>query len=291
MNCPNCSEELSERGYFCKSCGAQARCLQCKELLEPAAKACVECGTRIGEGKSVDGANSASREAATTAMPPHRNTITYREDRNSRDFQASLTDASMQNLGGVFGDLFAQRVGGRVVHQQGTHLFSKEEPIIDHAKAIAAPADAPGAAPASGHPSASAPPTTDLQRISEIFRANADALELIENRLKAKSGMDYVRRLTYLFLYAHELHGRQWTPRADLFAVLKEAKVLDPNARNWLKGKKGFRVDAEDRLQLIQAGREEAQKALTEVLDPNVSDDWNPDKKVITKRGPRKKKE
>jgi hypothetical protein len=34
---------------------------------------------------------------------------------------------------------------------------------------------------------------TDLAEISEVFRQNGEELELIESRIKAKSGMDYVR--------------------------------------------------------------------------------------------------
>ena len=196
----------------------------------------------------------------------------------------------MESLGGVFGELFAQRVGGKVIHQPGTHVFSKEQPITDASRGIAAPAQTETPTPAPDNPSPLAQPSSELTCIAGIFRANGEGLELIENRLKAKSGMDYVRRLTYLFLYAHELHGRDWPPRTALTAALKEGKILDPNTRFWLRKKQGFRVDADDRLQLIQAGREEAKKALSEVLDPNVADDWNPDKKVVTKRGPRKKK-
>jgi hypothetical protein len=37
MNCPHCSEALSERGVFCTACAGQARCMSCREvsLLEP----------------------------------------------------------------------------------------------------------------------------------------------------------------------------------------------------------------------------------------------------------------
>ncbi|MBV9505014.1 MAG: hypothetical protein JO323_08430 [Acidobacteriia bacterium] len=102
--------------------------------------------------------------------------------------------------------------------------------------------------------------------------------------------MEYVRRLTYLFLYAYELHGRAWVPQTQVFAILKEGKVLDANARFWLKKKNGCRIDGEDRFQLLEAGREEAKKALADAIDANVPDDWNPDKKTAQKRGPRKKK-
>jgi hypothetical protein len=44
-------------------------------------------------------------------------------------------------------------------------------------------------------------------------------------------------------------------------------------------------------LQLIKGGRDEAKKALLEVVDSSVTDDWHPDKKTVGKRAPRKKKE
>jgi hypothetical protein len=91
--------------------------------------------------------------------------------------------------------------------------------------------------------------------------------------------------------YAHEIHDRPWTPKASLIVVLKESKVWDPNASALLKKKQGFRADAEDRLQLIKGGRDEAKKALLEVVDSSVTDDWHPDKKTVGKRAPRKKKE
>jgi len=71
------------------------------------------------------------------------------------------------------------------------------------------------------------------------------------------------------------------------FAILKEGNVLDANARFWLKEKNGVRVDSDERYQLLEAGRDDAKKALTEAIDPNVPDDWNPDKKTVQKRGPR----
>src|SRR6476646_2773360 len=99
MNCPNCAEPLGERGFFCKACAGQARCMKCRELLEPGAAACVECGTRIGQG--VDGVNGTTTQTRhdTAAVPPNRNTLTYHEDRNSRKFEASLTDSAMHGLG------------------------------------------------------------------------------------------------------------------------------------------------------------------------------------------------
>ena len=287
MDCPNCSQALSERGSFCKYCGAQARCLQCKAILEHAAKACVECGTLVGQGNHAPSVNGVSNAEPPQAMPANRNTITYREDRNSKDFQASLSDASMQSVGTVLADVFAQRGVGRVApHSQ--HTFTKESPVIDALKSIAAPENNDEHDSPETHQTP--PPAPELTNIARLFRATGDTLELIEHRLKAKSGMDYVRRLTYLFLFAHELHGRAWVPQAQVFAILKEGKVMDANARFWVKKKNGFRIDGEDRFQLLEAGRDDAKKALADAIDSNIQDDWNPDKKTAQKRGPRKKK-
>ena len=225
MTCPNCTEALSERGSFCKFCGAQARCLECKELLEPAAKACVECGTLLGQGNTITNTNGATPRGPSQALPANRNSITYREDRNSRDFEASSTDTSMQSVGTVLAEVFAQRGVGRITTHAGAHGFQKEPAVHDALKGIAAPET--NIQPQDISDDEPAP--ADLSRIAKIFRSNGDALELIERRLKAKSGMDYVRQLTYLFLYAHELHGRHWTPQADIFAILRDGKVLDPN--------------------------------------------------------------
>lgn len=242
----------------------------------------------MGQGNHAAGVKGSTHTEAPQAMPANRNTITYREDRNSRDFQASLSDNSMQSVGTVLAEVFAQRGVGRVTQHGGQHTFSKESPVIEALKSIPAPDDKEEQIPPEAHPTPA--PAPELTNIARLFRATGDTLELIEHRLKAKSGMDYVRRLTYLFLFAHELHGRPWVPQAQVFAILKEGKVLDANARFWLKKKNGYRVDAEDRFQLLEAGRDDAKKALTDAIDGNVQDDWNPDKKTAQKRGPRKKK-
>ena len=124
MNCPHCSDALSERGNFCKACGGQARCLNCKEVLEPGAMACVECGTRVGQ--PCDGVRESSALSAP-ALLPNRNTLSYSEDRISRKFEASLTDSAMHGLGDVFGELFAQRGVGRVIVPPASRSLIRDE--------------------------------------------------------------------------------------------------------------------------------------------------------------------
>ncbi|MBL8240142.1 MAG: zinc ribbon domain-containing protein [Bryobacterales bacterium] len=295
MTCPSCSQALGERGAFCKWCGAQARCTSCKEVLEPQAKACVECGTLVGAPLPAGDGGGAKASANTppTELPAKRNTITWREDRNSRDFQASLTDESMQTVGGFFGELFANRVG-RPMQPGMNRLFNRDGATIEiNQPQLAAPEPAEQAGTAPAQPP-QAPPTPsetdDKIRIGKLFRVNGEALNLIDRRLKAKNGQDYTRRLTYLFLYAHELHRRYMIPRADVVAVLKEGKIWDSNASTWLKKNNGFKADGEDRLELLGEGRDDAKKFLIEAIDPNVQDEWSPDKKVTQKRAARKKR-
>jgi hypothetical protein len=181
----------------------------------------------------------------------------------------------MHGLGGVFAELFAHRGIGRVTTHHPPN--GKEEVVIDAMHQLPEPSGPP-AAPAAT--TSADVPVTDKERILKLFSTNGDQLELIDNRLKAKSGRDYQRRLTYLTLYGHEVHGRTSLPRSDLTTILKSAKVMDSNARAWLAKKVGFTVDGDDRLKLIVGAREEAVTFLNEIADPNVADEWNPDTKT-----------
>jgi hypothetical protein len=76
-----------------------------------------------------------------------------------------------------------------------------------------------------------------------------------------------------------------------VIVVLKEGKIWDSNASTWLNKKIGFKLDGEDRAELLGEARDEAKQYLVEAIDPNIPDEWGPDKKVPTKRAPRKKKD
>jgi hypothetical protein len=262
--------------------------MNCKEALEPSAAACVECGTQVG---AFTGATPPAAIASSSAPQLRRNKITYREDRNSRSIDADFSDATMVTFGDVLSDIFGNQGAVAGQRQGNSRLFSQEPPEVAAGKSLAAPPPSNGSLPVVEGRTAQPSAHDDLTNILKVFKLNGEALALDDNRLKAKNGMDYVRRLTYLFLYAHELHDRDWTPKASVIEVLKEGKVWDPNASRWLSKKQGFREDGEERLQLVVGGRDDAKKALLEVMDPKVTDNWNPDKKTPQKRGRRKKKE
>jgi hypothetical protein len=282
MNCPLCGEALVERGYFCKACARQVRCKSCREVLEPAAVACVECGMKIGEDAAQP---TAPALVGAGALPHHRNTLSYEETRSRRTFHASLTDTAIQGLGEVFGDFFAPRNAVRPATQP--RRFGSDGLALPSAKVDSAN----GGGYQEPMPAISQPeqPVGEQERVLKLFQPNGELLELKDNRLKAKSQSDFVRRLTYLVLYAHELHGRACTSYDALRTIEQAAKVWDANTRAWLAKRVGFTADGENNLKLTAPGREDAIKALNEALDPEIQDEWNPDKKVPRKLGPRKK--
>lgn len=262
--------------------------MKCREILEPGAAACVECGTRVGQTvEGVDGSTPPSREAVPIAA--NRNTLTYSEDRNSRKFEASLTDSAMHGLGSVFGELFAQRGVGRSVPLGGRPFV--RDMVIDEQKQLGQTPPIEPEQPLAAQAAPAAKVDPERERVLKIFNLEGETLELSDNRLKAKSAADYYKRLTYLFIYAQEVVlGRTSTPKAELIEVLKAAKVYDANCRFWMKQKKGFTVDTEDRMKLIAGAKEQAKQVVTDTLDSNVADGWNPDTRKVQTRAPRKKK-
>ena len=286
MNCPLCNQILSERGCFCSSCGSQARCTKCRELLEPNARACVECGKLVEVG--------GSENRNDVPLPKHtptstKNTLTYHEDRSTRRFEAALTDDAIRGLGGVFGDLFLQRGAARTSATQ--RQFSPTAPILDAIDPFLTRLPEVASQSLAGEQVSADPlPTNpDRVRLLRIFSPKGDSFELTDNRLKAASFLDYVRRLAYVFLYAHECYGRPAIPEAQLKDLLKAGKAWDSsaNANRWVNKRIGISADGDDGIKLTVKGREDAVRTLNEALDPNIPDKWNPDKKTAK---PAKKK-
>src|SRR5260370_1505094 len=115
MNCHSCNADLSERGSFGKEGGEKARCTNCRDVLEKNASACVECGTKIGHQNEPSAVPYATNGTSSFVLPPNRNTLNFHEDKNSRRFEASLTDEALTSIGDVFGHLFTQRDGHKVI--------------------------------------------------------------------------------------------------------------------------------------------------------------------------------
>jgi hypothetical protein len=291
MDCPVCEKELSERGLFCGSCASQARCSKCRSLLKTGAVACVECGTRVGE---ISASTNASPNLSS-ARSSSQNTIVFREDKNSRSLEANLSDIALQGIGDSFSGLFLQR--GAVRPPANERFFNRSSEIID-AKGLPAstfddvveePQEPPSPL-SNGQPTADSSP--HQSRIGKIFRTKGDTLELVDNRVKATNLSDYVRRLTYLFLYAQEVHGRPSTKESDVVELLRASKAWDKsgNSRRWLTKRVLIKDEGDDAIKLTEPGREEAVKILNQALDASVEDKWNPDFNKPKPRGIRKKK-
>ncbi len=248
--------------------------------------ACVECGVKIGE----TGATPTAASPDAAAVAPGRNTLSFQEDKNNRRFEASLTDAAMQSLGGVFGDLFAQR-GVVRLSPQITAIPGRQAPAIEGATlAIPPTVETPDAMDTpTVTPSVAANPNSDKEKIAAFFSSNGEKLELIDNRLKAPSGADYLRQLTYLFLYANELHGRMSVPERDLNIMLTAAKMMDGsgNTRRWLRARVGIGDEGEGNVKLNNVGRDAAKKALRDALDTNIVVAWNPDSAASKPKTPK----
>ncbi len=282
QHCPACQHILPNREdlFYCPKCRIQLRCKnqECKALLEPDAEGCVACGTAVGEAGSTANASTQAIHKNGISNTPI-NTLEFVETSRgySRSLKASVTNEVGTSLGGA---LLEAITGGRASigttrngHAKGQNIDLDETQPLSLLDLNQSQDELVVDAPIQ-HTLASAESRTDAEKLRQIFRYNGDQLRLTETRLKANSKLDAARRLTYLFLYAHELEGRHEIPRKVLKEELKKAGYYDSNAVNWInKSPDLFRE--EDRVGLQKPGREEAQKVLAQVLDPNIQSKWS----------------
>lgn len=270
ITCPYCGIGLPDRAIFCGECAHQVRCRSCRDMLEPKARACVMCGALLSES-IID----------TTIYDGHTsrsgiNTLEFDENRTGRSLRANLTDSAVDSLSGPLGMFVA---GHLDIHRQRSHgTHSREAVVIDN-EPVALPVSVhnttePGRPFIVTEPSVAEVEDTDQDRLHGIFAYDGQRLRLKGSQLKANSQRDFVRRLVCLFLYAHELEGRDRIPRLDLNAILTEATVYDGNSRSWI-------VNTDDMLTndsmvgLSVPGREYAISVLGQISDPSVSSAWS----------------
>ncbi|WP_190448170.1 hypothetical protein [Trichocoleus sp. FACHB-832] len=246
--------------------------------MELGAVGCVACGTPVGQtGVTSNGTTQTIDKNGISNVPI--NTLEFVETNRgySRTLKASVTNEVGTSLGGA---LLEAITGGRTSigttrngHAKGQNIDPEETQALSLLDLNQSEDEVIVDAPIQ-HTLPSAESRGDAEKLRHIFRYNGDQLRLSETRLKAKSKLDAARRLTYLFLYAHELEGRHEIQRKVLNEELKKAGYLDSNAANWInKSPDLFRE--EDRVGLQKSGLEEAQKVLAEVLDPNISNNWS----------------
>src|SRR3712207_4921061 len=104
LPCPYCGSSLPERPTFCPQCTKQVRCRACRDLLEPNARACVSCGTLVGDG-------NADAPTSSAGVPDRAvNRLRFEETRASRSLEVSATDEAVSSLGGALGMFLAGRL-------------------------------------------------------------------------------------------------------------------------------------------------------------------------------------
>jgi Double zinc ribbon len=266
--CQSCKNELPERGFHCPHCGVRTKCKACHDALEPGARFCVNCGAPTeADDQAIETSNGDDTGGTF-------NIISYNEDTRSRTFNAKLTDRAFESGSDVLGIFLAGKLAQPVRRVRQT---ASGEDGLD------AQATLPGIEGDDADETVPIEPPQPTQKaitagseeaqLRNIFRANGNELRLINTRLKQKSKGDFVTRVSVLFLYAHELAGRDGVPREDLKALLEDAKVYDGNARKWLGGN-DFISRNGNAVELSVPGRELAKDILIQVADPNIDTTW-----------------
>jgi len=121
---------------------------------------------------------------------------------------------------------------------------------------------------------------TTQGKIQGIFNFDEEGNpQLVDPNLKASSRRDFVRRLTYLYLYAHELNGREMVDRSRLNEQLKYCNVYDGNARKFISSGDGLEREKESgeikQVGLNMIGKERAVEILDEIQDPSYEGSWS----------------
>jgi hypothetical protein len=272
--CPSCTCNLPERAIYCANCGSQARCKECRDILEPNARACVTCGSLVEKSGVASATNNG-------ILPDHTvNTLEFEETTKGRSLRAKLTDSSVANLSNAFGRYFSSSLSigvsrDRRVSVQGSSVTEQEDILLADTTLDRNNQQSQGIVEATVPVKAQLCGTTekDSEKLRQIFRYDGKQLRLNETRLKAKNKLDEARRLTYLFLYAHELEGREQIPRTELNDILKKTSLYDSNTATWI-GKSADLMIERETVGLRLPGQEQAKNILAEVLDLSVPNEW-----------------
>src|SRR5262245_37249876 len=280
--CIYCSAPLPERAAFCLECGKTARCRACKDLLERNAKFCVSCGAQITS------MNAASSESTTASTLNSYNLIEYEEDTKSRRFKAQVTDRAIDAVGEHF-SLFLTRRAGLPQKRSDRSAGETSAPQYTDSTSNGLSEDPPegeyyeieSQEPSRQSPRGILSASPDADQLKSVFQRNAEnRLILINSRLKQKNQRACLARLSVLFTYADEIVGRDHIDRPEILSQLTVAKVLDSNARNWLKKTDLLAFDG-DQVRLSIPGREFAKQILNEIDDQSIETKWSLGSKPI----------
>ena len=278
INCPSCNKQLSEEDNFCAGCGKRAKCSKCGKQLQMGDKFCGGCGNLVSSSENSSESNNSGEEL-TTAI----NVITYDEDTRSRHFDARLTDKAFESGSEAIGLFLAVRLNNPIKRVRPSNSGDDTD-IQPNLAFIDVERNQPDQPDSTYNPVIPKEISTGSEesQLKDIFKANGNELRLINSRIKQKSQKDFVERVCILFLYAHEMAGRESISRDALKALLEDAKVYDGNSRGWLINSDLVARDG-DFFGLSVPGREKVKDVLREIHDTNIGTVWS----VGTKGSPR----
>ena len=269
LRCAKCGTEASERSLFCGSCGLRIRCKNCGEAWEEGASICVICGVVAGD--------SSERIRLSNPSNAQRNHLKYEETRTSRAFEADISDAATQNIGGFLA-IFLNSGTGRQASR--TANVPADSRIIDDPSEVNWDDDAQIVSepivPAIALTSPA--PVQDRERddLLKMFLARDETIELKETRLKAASLSDANKRLTYLSLLAFSrLLNKDRVRRSEIVDIIQKAKLYSNNSRKAMTDAIDLFLDDPDLVGLRPRGFELARKFLQDALDNSIAGTWN----------------
>ena len=266
-HCKSCSADLPDRALYCPSCARQVRCTTCRDLIEPAWRACVTCGARIDESTN-------DQIVKKTLTDTHAvNTIEYHETTRSRSLRANFTNTVGKSLSNTLNKVFSSRLEPTPVKKSisvmDAEVEESQQPLLP--MEISPPLNTPSDLLSETHEAPSLEDQTrqNLATLENIFRSDGDSLRLVDKRLGNSTQIDFARRLTCLFLYFNELKGKERVVHATLTTILTENKAFDRHTRAWLSNNPNEIVSYGETVGLSNEGREFAMKVLSEVRNPS----------------------
>jgi hypothetical protein len=230
------------------------------------ANGCVSCGALLIE----TGSAGVDKEAPTAIT---MNRLKFEETKSRRSFEASVSDSAIESVGAAFGLFLTGRIGGSVgpFQRQQSHGRQQEGAQLE-LPSLEAGVEQGDVIEFAMSPNGDAVP--DVERLSRIFLREDERLRLQNSRIKAENTSQFIRRVVCLFVYAHQLSGREWVQRAEINDLLKDCKVYD-SARAWLANcDEIVRSDDGKQLRLSVPGRDLAIQSLNRIDDPNLGETW-----------------
>ena len=295
--CFNCQIHLPDRGSFCPQCGIQVRCKECRDVLEPNGRACVMCGTLVGEGTNsipatgIDGGNQPLNTLKIVEVA--------NKDGRSREVHIQATNEAVGEMRVLWDDYHKQQSLSDGDGAIGYDGFERPE-IKKIGQSLTAPsaedeiADLPKETEqnkeevqeTSAAQSLTSEQKSNPELIKQVFSYENDHIWLKEPRLKAENKKDYAKRLSCLLVLAYEVEEKGAVTRKSLNEMLKKHKVLDPNSINWISKCSELAKDGEN-IRLNNPGYDLALKALKEIFDPNVKPNWMPSSQTSASNEPK----